>query len=86
MNHLNIRLSSNVFIHEGRSFNKGGNLQNKLFSDWGTIKYESKKTKYWIQIVINPKKGGWKELKEQINNGIFFNNKGERNGSTRTSR
>lgn len=48
--------------------------------------YESKKTKYWIQIVINPKKGGWKELKEQINNGIFFNNKRERNGSTRTSR
>jgi len=48
--------------------------------------YESKKTKYWIQIVINHKKGGWKELKEQINNGIFFNNKRERNGSTRTSR
>lgn len=39
-----------------------------------TVQWDSLKDKWWVQIIANPKEGGWKELLEHNNNNNLFNN------------
>ena len=49
-----------------------------------TVRWDSPKDKWWVQIILNPKEGGWKELCEHLDNNKLF--KGEKHGSIRITR
>jgi len=37
-----------------------------------TVVYNSPEPKYWMQIILNPKEGGWEELIENVKNGNIY--------------
>jgi hypothetical protein len=37
-----------------------------------TVVYNSPEPKWWMQIILNPKEGGWEELLENVENGNFY--------------
>lgn len=51
-----------------------------------TVRYESPKDKWWIQLILNPLIGGWKELCEHHDNKNLLNYKGKENGPIRITR
>ena len=75
-----------VYEHEYRKDDNGdviGILHNGP-SYQHTVRWDSPKDKWWVQIILNPKEGGWKELCEHVENNNLF--KGDKHGSIRITR
>ena len=75
-----------IYEHEYREDDNGdvvGILHNGP-SYQHTVRWDSPKDKWWVQIILNPKEGGWKELCEHLDNNKLF--KGEKHGSIRITR
>ena len=75
-----------IYEHEYRKDDNGdvvGILHNGP-SYQHTVRWDSPKDKWWVQIILNPKEGGWKELCEHLDNNKLF--KGEKHGSIRITR
>jgi len=63
-----------VYEHEYRE-DENGNVIPILHNGpnhWHTVNWESTKDKYWVQIILNPKEGGWEGLLKAISNKTFF--------------